>query len=65
MYRELNKFIIKERYQIPTLEELNPKLDNRKMYTLLDLKDGFHQCELEDSSNNFIIFQHRLVHINF
>jgi len=38
--RELNKFIIKERYQIPSLEELKPKLANKKYYTLLDLKDG-------------------------
>ncbi|CAI6348579.1 unnamed protein product [Macrosiphum euphorbiae] len=54
--RELNKFIIKERYQIPSLEELKPKLANKKCYTLLDLKDGYHQCELDQNSQKYCSF---------
>lgn len=54
--RELNKVIIKDRYQIPSLEELRPKLANKKYYTLLDLKDGYHQCELDQNSQKYCSF---------
>jgi len=54
--RELNKVIIKDRYQIPSLEELRPKLANKKYYTLLDLKDGYHQCELDQKSQKYCSF---------
>lgn len=53
---ELIKFIIKERYQIPSLEELKPKLANTKYFTLLDLKDGYHQCELDQNSQKYCNF---------
>lgn len=54
--REINKYIIKERYQISSLEELKPKLTNKKYYTLLDLKDGFYQCELDENSQKLCGF---------
>lgn len=54
--REINKYIIKERYKILSLDEFLPKLSSKKYYTLLDLKDGFHQCELDQNSKKFCSF---------
>jgi len=54
--RELNKNIIRETFQIPTLGEIKLDLSNKKIFTLLDLKDGFHQCKLEKNSQNYCCF---------
>lgn len=54
--RELNKNIVREMYQIPTLEEIKLNLLNKKYFTLLDLRDGFYQCELDQKSQNYCCF---------
>lgn len=51
--RELNKSIIQEIYQIPTLEEIKLSLVKKKFFTLLDLRDGFYHCELKEKSQNY------------
>jgi len=40
--KDINAYVIRELYQIPTLEEIRPALANKKFYSLLDLKDGFY-----------------------
>jgi len=54
--RELNKNIVREMYQIPTIEEIKLNLLNKKYFTLLDLRDGFYQCELDQKSQNYCCF---------
>ena len=41
--RDLNKAIQRPKYQMPTLEEILPKLSKAKVFTTLDVKDGFYQ----------------------
>jgi len=43
-------------YQIPTLEVIKLNLLNKKYFTLLDLRDGFYQCELDQKSQNYCCF---------
>jgi len=43
--KDINANVLREMYQIPTLEEIRPALANKKFYSLLDLKDGFYHCE--------------------
>jgi len=43
-------------YQIPTLEEIKLNLLNKKYFTLLDLRDGFYQCELDQKSQNYYCY---------
>ncbi|CAI6370305.1 unnamed protein product [Macrosiphum euphorbiae] len=62
--RELNKNIVREMYQIPTLEEIKLNLLNKKYFTLLDLRDGFYQCELDQKSQNYCCFSTPLVGIS-
>lgn len=46
----LNKYIKREYFNIPTQEELTAKLGGRKWFTVLDMKEGFHQFVLDPSS---------------
>ncbi|XP_035220341.1 uncharacterized protein LOC118193370 [Stegodyphus dumicola] len=39
--QDLNKAIKREHVLIPTIEEILPKLCNKSIYSVLDLKDGF------------------------
>lgn len=53
---ELNKYIIREKYTIPTLEELAPKLSNKQVFTVLDIKDGFYHVKLDNESSKLCSF---------
>jgi len=52
----LNKCIIREMVQIPTIDEIRSKLTNKKYFTLCDLKDGFYQCELDSDLKKYCAF---------
>lgn len=54
--KDINANLIRELYQIPTLEEIRPALANKKFYSLFVLKDGFYHCELYEVSSNLCIF---------
>lgn len=55
--REINKNVVREiMYQIPPLEQIKLNLSNKTVFTLLDLKDGFYQCELEVKSQKYSCF---------
>jgi len=49
--KDLNKAVIRPKYQMPTLDELLPKLSNAKVFSTLDAKDGFYQVGLDESSS--------------
>lgn len=48
--RQLNKSIRREHYLIPTTETLTAQLATKKVFSVLDLKSGFWQIELDESS---------------
>lgn len=54
--REINKSIVRDMYQIPTLEQIKLNLTNKSVFTLLDLKDEFYQCELDEKSQRYCCF---------
>ena len=49
--QDLNKAVIRPKYQMPTLEELLPKLSKAKVFTTLDAKGGFYQVGLDEQSS--------------
>ena len=49
--RDLNKALKRPKYQMPTLEELLPKLGKAKVLSTLDAKDGFYQIALDKQSS--------------
>lgn len=54
--RNLNKYVKKEQYLIPTLDEILPKIKNSKFVSVLDLKEGFYQVELDEESRKLCTF---------
>jgi len=54
--RDLNRAIKRPKYQMPTVEEVLPKLAKAKVFTVLDAKGGFHQVKLDKESSLLTTF---------
>ena len=54
--RRANEAIIRERHQIPKVEEILPELHNAKYFSKIDLKEGYHQIELAEESRHITTF---------
>lgn len=54
--RDLNKALKRSHYQIPTIEEVLPKLSKAKVFSILDASEGFWQIKLEDESSYLTTF---------
>lgn len=54
--QDLNKAIEREHVLIPTMDEILPKLSNKSVYSVLDLKDGFFQIALDEESSELCTF---------
>lgn len=52
----LNKNLCNDQFPIPTLEELSLKLKGKKIFTVLDLKEGFYHIPLDESSKKLTCF---------
>ena len=53
---EPNRAIKRTRYVIPTVEELRNDLNGAKVFSKLDLANGFHQLELDAKSRDITTF---------
>ena len=47
----LNKAIIRQQYTIPSFEEIACKMQGKRIFTVLDLKDGFWHATLDPESS--------------
>ena len=54
--RPLNKALKRENFQLPTLDDLLPELADSKVFSTLDLRDGFWQVKLDEASSRLTIF---------
>ena len=54
--QDLNKAKLGPRYQMPTLEEILPRISNAKVSITLDPKDGFYQVKLDEESCRLTTF---------
>ncbi|XP_033112370.1 uncharacterized protein LOC117113191 [Anneissia japonica] len=54
--REANKAIKRERYPMPTIEELITELNGATLFSTLDLSAVYHQFELDDESRVIMTF---------
>lgn len=62
--RPLNQRVYKQRYSFPIVEDHINKLHGKKVFTCLDLKDGFHQIDLEPESTKYFAFASWAVRIS-
>lgn len=55
-YRELNKNTVRENYPLPVIEDLLDRLHEKKYFTILDLRNGFHHVNVASESVKFTSF---------
>lgn len=54
--RKLNKAVKREKYILPTVEEIMPRLAGSKVFTSLDAASGFYQIPLHEESRMLTTF---------
>ena len=54
--RDLNCYIQREHYQLPTIEDIATRLDKAKVFTVLDVRSGFWHVKLDDPSSLLTTF---------
>lgn len=54
--RQANAAIIRERHPIPTVDEILYNVNGSEVFSKLDLRSGYHQIELEESSREITTF---------
>lgn len=54
--KDLNQAIIREHYIIPTAEEIASKLNNKKIFSVIDMSSGFWQIKLDKASADLCTF---------
>lgn len=54
--RQVNKAVLREKYPLPTMDELLPNLVNCKIFSRLDVRNAFHQIELHPNSRHITTF---------
>jgi RNase H-like domain found in reverse transcriptase/Reverse transcriptase (RNA-dependent DNA polymerase)/Integrase zinc binding domain len=52
----LNRSVKREHYPIPVAEDVIACLTGKKFFSILDMKDGFHQVKLDKSSSDLCTF---------
>lgn len=55
-YRKINRIILKDRYPIPLIEDQLDKLQEARVFSTLDLRNGFFHVKVEESSRKYTSF---------
>nr|GFB83660.1 hypothetical protein [Tanacetum cinerariifolium] len=64
-YRELNKLTVKNRYPLPTIDDLFDQLQGSSVYLKIDLRSGYHQLRVCDEDIPKTAFRTRCGHYEF
>ena len=48
-YRQLNRVTIKNRYPLPRIDALFDQLRGARVYSMIDLRTGYHQLRVRDT----------------
>ena len=54
--KDLNKAVLREHYQLPTIEDISSRLAGAKIFTILDVKKGFWHISLDEESSLLTTF---------
>ena len=54
--RRVNEAVIRERFPIPTIDEVMLEMNQSSVYSKLDLRMGYHQIELDEQSRELTTF---------
>ena len=58
-YRKLNSITKKDRYPIPLIDEIFQRLGKAKIFTKLDIRQGFHRIRMDPDSEDLTTFRTR------
>ena len=61
-YRQLNRFIIRNQYPLPRIDELFDQLQGSRVYSKIDLRSGYHQLRVQESDVPKTAFRTRYGH---
>nr|GEW35130.1 putative reverse transcriptase domain-containing protein [Tanacetum cinerariifolium] len=64
-YQELNKLTVKNRYPLPTIDDLFDQLQGSSVYSKINLRSGYHQLRLRDEDIPKTAFRTRYGHYEF
>jgi hypothetical protein len=64
-YRELNEITIKNRYPLPLIQEIFDTVGGSKIFSLIDLRSGYHQIRVAEEDVPKTAFQTHLDISNF
>ncbi|GFS55953.1 hypothetical protein TNCV_2564261 [Trichonephila clavipes] len=55
-YRQLNHKLVKDRFPLPLIDDVLDRLQEAKVYTTLDLKNGFFHVDVNEDCRKFTSF---------
>ena len=55
-YRQLNRRTIKDSFALPRIEEILESLGGNRYFSVLDLKSGYHQVEIDENDKQYTAF---------
>lgn len=55
-YRQLNRKTVKDRYPLPIIDDQLDKFRDAKVFTTLDLRNGFHHVKVDEESIKYTAF---------
>ena len=64
-YRQLNRVTIKNRYPLPTIDDLFDQLRRARVYSKIDLRTGYHQLRVREADIPKTAFRMRYGHFEF
>ena len=64
-YRQLNDITIKNQYPLPNITELQDRLSRAKIFTALDLRDGYHLIRIKKGEEWKTAFRTRYGHYEY
>nr|GEV00244.1 putative reverse transcriptase domain-containing protein [Tanacetum cinerariifolium] len=64
-YRELNKLTIKNRYPLPSIDDLFDQLQWSQFFSKIDLRSGYHQLRVHEDDIPKTAFRTRYGHFEF